>query len=109
MIKSVTIIEPAEGWTLARLSLPTTYSLRAEGRPELGVFSFPGALFDCRIIVDATGEPAAWVHGTDCTLTKAVRASMDERESAPFLPECARRAQGGSFRTIRLPLPGERS
>ena len=73
MIKSVTVIEPAEGWTLASLGLSTTYRLLAEDRPELG-----GTPLDCRIVVDATGKPAAWVHGTDCSMTKAVRASIGE-------------------------------
>jgi hypothetical protein len=103
MIKSVTLVEAAEGWTPATLGLPDTYSLVADGKPELAVFSFPGALLDCRIVVDATGAPAAWIHGTDCAMTKAVRASINKRDDAPLLPECTRRARGGSFRTMPLP------
>lgn len=103
MIKSVTVVEVAGDWTLEKLGLPTTYRLAADGRPELGVFSYPGLLMDCCTLVDTADQIAAWVHGTDCTMTKAVKASMDQKDSAPHVPECHRRAQGGSFRALPLP------
>jgi hypothetical protein len=103
MLKSMTIVEMAEGWTPSALGLPDTYVLVAKDQPKLAVFSFPGTLLDCRVVVDACRAPAAWIHGTDCSMTKAVRASIDRGDGAPLVPECTRRARGGSFRTMPLP------
>ena len=113
------IVELMEGWTLGAIGFPEDApTLRAQNNdPDLCVFGLPEEMLDCRAMMDHKGAIAAWVHGNDCLITETIEGTMTEiddklvftPDQSGFMtpiPECQRRAQGGSFPVIDLPEGG---
>lgn len=85
--------------------------LTSEDGPEMALHYYPVEMYDCRAVIDATGTHVAWIHGTDCSITKSLWKSMDKDFNVAedvlgteiAVPQCERRLQGGAFQTILLP------
>lgn len=64
------------------------------------VFAFPPNrdVDDCKVIT-VNGLPKAYLHGTDCVLSRLVASDLRRGTTSPF-KNCERAAAGGSFDTV---------
>lgn len=103
--KRIIVIEAEPGRTFDELGCPGGRVMRSATGPPLSVFTSPGAVDDCKAMVDGRGAVAGWLHGTDCLISRSIAAAMAAElpKGSPIELRCARRAAGGAFEKMQVP------
>ena len=106
--KKVIIIELLDRGSTIDQAMKSLASMRLSGGDVFGIedgtffsaFTFPpnGDVDDCKVIT-VGGQPKAYLHGTDCVLSRLVADDLRRGTTSPF-KNCERSAAGGSFDTI---------